>query len=226
MRPEQGGLPLAGRWSIATVEADNDRLPPSLAACHECDLLNRVPALEPGAKARCIRCNAVLYRNPPNCIENGLALTLSSLFLYIVANSFAFLKFGTPGNMRTTSLVTGILTMWQEGQPLLAALIALVGVIMPGLMVLLALYVLLPLYLGRRVPDMIEVFRALLHVREWAMVEVFVVGILVAYVKLAAMADLVPGVSAYAFALLMITQAWTISAVEPRIVWRRLAAAA
>lgn len=197
-----------------------------LAACHECDLLNQVPALESGASAHCIRCHAVLYRNPPNCIENGLALTLSSLFLYIVANSFAFLKFGTPGNMRTTSLVTGIETMWQEGEPLLAALIATVGVIMPGLMIVLSLYVLLPLYLGRRVPDMIGVFRALLHVREWAMVEVFVVGILVAYVKLAAMADLVPGVSAYAFALLMITQAWTLSAVEPRIVWRRLKAVA
>lgn len=128
--------------------------------------------------------------------------------------------------MRTTSLVTGIVTMWQEGQQLLAALIALVGVVMPGLMIGLGLYVLLPLYLGRRLPDMVGVFRAMLHIREWAMVEVFVVGILVAYVKLAAMADLVPGVSAYAFALLMITQAWTISAVEPRIVWRRLAAAA
>ncbi|MGB5623499.1 MAG: paraquat-inducible protein A [Gammaproteobacteria bacterium] len=214
------------RCSIATIAAEDDRLPPVLAACHECDLLNQVPALEPGAKAYCIRCNAVLCRNPPNCIENGLALTLSSLFLYIVANSFAFLKFGTPGNLRTTSLVTGIETMWQEGEPLLAALIATVGVIMPGLMIVLSLYVLLPLYLGRRVPDMIEVFRALLHVREWAMVEVFVVGILVAYVKLAAMADLVPGVSAYAFALLMITQAWTLSAVEPRIVWRRLKAVA
>lgn len=193
-------------------------------ACHECDLLNQVPALAPGATARCVRCDNLLCKNPPNSVERCLALTLSSLFLFVVANSFAFLKFGTPGNMRTTTLVTGVVSLWAEGQYLLAALIMMVGVIMPGFLIVLGLYVLLPLYLGRRAPDAADVIRLLLHVREWAMVEVFVVGILVAYVKLAAMADLVPGASAYAFALLMITQAWTNSSLEPRIVWRRLAA--
>jgi len=149
---------------------------------------------------------------------------VSSLFLFIVANSYAFLRFGTPGNMRTTTLVTGVVSLWTEGQYLLAALIMMVGVIMPGFLIVLGLYVLLPLYLGRRVPDAADVIRLLMHVREWAMVEVFVVGILVAYVKLANMAELLPGVSAYAFALLMITQAWTNSSLEPRVVWRRLAA--
>ncbi|MGB5587999.1 MAG: paraquat-inducible protein A [Gammaproteobacteria bacterium] len=198
-------------------------MPPELAACHECDLLNQVPALGPGATARCARCNNVLCKNPPNSIENCLALTLSSLFLFIVANSFAFLRFGTPGNMRTTTLVTGVASLWGEGQYVLAGLIMMVGVIMPGFLIVLGLYVLFPLHLGRKVPDMADVIRLMLHVREWAMVEVFVVGILVAYVKLANMAELVPGVSAYAFALLMITQAWTSGSLEPRVLWRRLA---
>jgi len=195
-----------------------------VTACHECDLLNQVPALAPGASARCARCNSLLCRNPPNSIERCLALTVSSLFLFIVANSYAFLRFGTPGNMRTTTLVTGVVSLWEESQYLLAGLIMMVGVIMPGFLIVLGLYVLLPLYLRRRVPDVGDVIRLLLHVREWAMVEVFVVGILVAYVKLANMAELVPGVSAYAFALLMITQAWTNGSLEPRVVWRRLAA--
>lgn len=195
-----------------------------LAACHECDLLNQVPALAPGESARCVRCGHLLCRNPPNSIERSLALTLSSLFLFIVANSYAFLRFGTPGNLRTTTLVTGVFSLWEGGQYLLAAMIMMVGVIMPGFLIALGLYALLPLYLGRRVPQVTDVVRLMLHVREWAMVEVFVVGILVAYVKLAAMAQLVPGVSAYAFALLMITQAWTNNALEPRVFWRRLAA--
>jgi len=198
-------------------------MPPALTACHECDLLNEVPALAPGEKAYCVRCAALLYRNPPDCIRHSLALSLSSLVLFVVANSFAFLKFGMPGNMLSTTLITGVLRLWDEGMMMLATLIMLTGVIMPGLMILLSLYVLLPIYFGRRLPDLPEAFRAVLHVREWSMVEVFVVGILVAYVKLAGMADLVPGVSAYAFALLMVTQAWTASSMEPRIIWNHLA---
>ena len=60
-------------------------LPADLIACHECDLLQREPALAPGETARCARCGALLARNPPDSIDRSLALACTAAVLYLIA---------------------------------------------------------------------------------------------------------------------------------------------
>ena len=58
--------------------------------------------------------------------------------------------------------------------------------------------------------------------RPWTMVEIFLLGILVAFVKLAGMAEIVPGVALWAFGFLIITLSWATSSLEPHVIWRRV----
>jgi paraquat-inducible protein A len=184
-------------------------------------LLNDVPELGPDQAARCARCGALLYRNPADCIDRTLALSFASLILYVVANTFPFLAFGTPGNMRETSLISGVIDLHQQGMSILAAVVFVTSLLFPAFKILGQIYVLLPLQRGRVAPGMEDVFRWLLHTRAWSMMEIFMLGILVAFVKLAGMAEIVPGIALWAFACLVVTLAWSGSVLEPRVVWDR-----
>ena len=199
----------------------SDVISPHRVACHECDLLIDVPALAPDQVARCARCGATLYRNPADCLDTTLSLSFASLFLYVVANTFPFLAFGSGSNMRQTSLFSGVLDLHHQGMTILAIVVFITSLLLPAFKILGQIYVLLPLRLGRRAPAMEEIFRWLLHTRAWSMMEIFLLGILVAFVKLAGMAEIVPGVALWAFGCLVVTLAWSSAKLEPRVVWDR-----
>ena len=63
----------------------------SLIACLHCDLLQRIPELAPGASARCPRCDKELWRRRVDSLNRTLALTVGATLLYVVANSVPML---------------------------------------------------------------------------------------------------------------------------------------
>ncbi len=212
-----GWLLFRHRWGRV-----DDILPAEDLACHECDLLNHVPALTPGQVAKCARCNAVLYRNLADSVDKTLSLAFASLILFVVANTFPFLGFGKSGMMRTTSLLSGVADLHAQGMSLLALIVLATSVLIPALQIAGLIYVLLPLRQGHLPYGFNQAFRFLLHMRPWGMVEIFLVGILVAFVKLAGMAEIVPGVALWAFASLMLTLTWASASLEPQVVWQRV----
>ena len=77
-------------------------------ACHDCDLIQRLPRISESGAVQCIRCGAVLYQKKRNSIERSLALAIAGLVLFAVANSFPFLAFKLEAQVRQTTLLTGI----------------------------------------------------------------------------------------------------------------------
>jgi len=195
---------------------------PSLVACHECDLLQHLGEIPEGASALCGRCGGVLRRRRRNSVERTLALTLAAAVLFVVANSFPFLGFDMKGRATQTTLFTGVVDLWNQGVPEIAALVAFTAVIAPFFQLALLLYVLLPVRLGRVPWRMAHAFRLLRRVQPWSMMEVFLVGILVAVTKLQGMASVVPGLALWAFAALIVVLAAASASLDPEVVWRRL----
>ena len=87
-----------------------------LIACHDCDLVNRVGPVPEKSTARCSRCNGVLLQPKPNSLERSLALTLMSLILFVLANTFPFLGFKIGANVHETNLITGIHELYIQGK--------------------------------------------------------------------------------------------------------------
>ena len=197
-------------------------LEPALAVCHECDLVNQVPAVPPGGCARCARCGHLLYRNPTNCIDKTVALTVSALVLWLVANVFPFLAFGMPGNLVRTNLISGTALLYEQGNTILAFVVLVTSIVAPIIQIAGLLYVLAPLRLGLRLPGARAVLRFIVEVRPWSMMEVFLLGILVAMVKLGGMADVIPGAALWAFCCLIVVLTWALSTMEPYLVWEAL----
>ena len=192
-----------------------------MIACHECDLLHRLGSIPPGTSARCTRCGAELSRHRPKSLERTLALTIAGLILFALANSFPFMAMSLEGQYRQIILLTGINELYHQGMPLIAILVLFTTIITPLLHLSGLLYVLLPLKLNRLTPAIWRVFRWIRHLQPWSMLEVFMLGILVALVKLTKMADVVPGISLYCFLALIYVLAAITASLDPNRVWNK-----
>jgi paraquat-inducible protein A len=193
-----------------------------LVACHDCDLLARLPELPEGGSAWCARCGGLLRKRQRNSIERTLALTLAASVLFAVANVFPFLSFEMRGRVTETTLATGVFDLWEQGVPEIALLVGFTAVLAPFAQLALLLYVLLPVHLGRVPWQMSRAFRLLRRIQPWSMMEVFLVGILVAVTKLVDMADVVPGLALWAFGGLIVVLAGALATLDPEAIWERL----
>lgn len=194
----------------------------SLIACHDCDLLHPVQPLRDGQTALCMRCGAVLYRQRRDSLERALTLTLTALILFTLANFYPFMDFKIEGRVQESTLISGVIGLHDGGHWGLAGLVLLTSIVLPLSKILSMLYVLLPLKFNRRVPHVAATFRMVETLSLWAMTEVYMLGVLVAYIKLTKLATIVPGVALFAFAALIVVMAAADVVLEPRLVWQKL----
>jgi paraquat-inducible protein A len=205
------------------MDCTNQSAAKRILACHDCDLLTRISD-NAGAVSLCPRCGAVLHRHRRNSIDRPLALALSGLVLFAVALSHPFLAMKSGGFVQETTMLTGILELWKQRLYGLGGLVLLTCMAIPLAQLTGLLYILVPLKAGRVAPGSIAVFRAIRHVNSWAMMEVFLIGILVALVKLGKMATIVPGPSVFALGLLTVVTIAAMTTLDPPLIWERLEA--
>ena len=196
--------------------------PVPMIACHECGTVQHMRAVPEGGAARCGRCGATLYRQKRDSIEHTLLLTLAALILFVIANTFPFLTFELEGRAQTGTLLSGVWSLYQQGMWPLALLVLLTATVVPLVWLLSVAYVFLPLWLGRLPWHVAEVFRITELLRPWAMMEVYLLGVIVAYVKLSDLARLELGIALYAFVGLIVVMIAAEAALEPHEIWRRL----
>jgi paraquat-inducible protein A len=190
-----------------------------LTACHECDLLQREPILPPGGVACCRRCNAVLFRNTPDSIDRALAFTLGAAFLFIVANLFPIVGLEAAGIRNATSLYGAVESIWKNDMEGVAALVFITTILIPAVELSLMLYVLLPLKLGQVPQGLAPILRVLQSVRPWSMTQVFILGVLVALVKLVHLAHVVPGIALWSFGGLIILLTGAVASFNMHELW-------
>jgi paraquat-inducible protein A len=198
-------------------------VPRPLIACLECDLLQREMPLPPRGIARCRRCGAELYRNHRDGLERSRALTAGALVLYALANAFPVLGLEVGGNRVETTLMGSVLALYEQQMRLVAGVVFVTAILMPLAQLAALAYLLLPPspHMAVRAP---EAYRIFILARAWSMIEVFMLGIMVALVKLAHIAAITPGVGLWSFGGLMVLLAAATAAFDPRALWSRLGA--
>jgi paraquat-inducible protein A len=192
----------------------------SVIVCHACDLVHRRGALQGNARVRCTRCRAELYRTNSASIDAAAALALTALVLLVLSNLFPLVELQLNGSTRSTTLIGAALGLYSQGYAPIAALVFMTTILVPLFQVVSLLYVLLPLRLKRRAARQNEMFRMLTRVRPWAMPEVFMLGSIVAVVKLSAMAQVIPGIALFCYGALMLTLAGLTSLTPTEQFWQ------
>ncbi|ASV99443.1 paraquat-inducible protein A [Paraburkholderia aromaticivorans] len=196
-----------------------------IIACHDCDLLQRGTQVKAGSTLRCHRCHAELRRGRSNGPEYALAFTMASVVLLVISNVFPIVGLSVNGTLVQTTLAGSVRVLYSDGMWPLAALVGITTIFMPVLQTLTMLWLLLPLHF-RRVPwGPVSAFRLFQWARPWGMTEVLILGLLVALVKLAHIAKVVPGTALWSFIVLMIILAAAAASFDPQEVWSRMTAA-
>ena len=193
-------------------------------ACHDCDLLLDPPAPRPGQRATCPRCGAEIGRGRTRAFERSLAFALAGLICFAVANLYPFLSFGLEGRSQAMTITEGAIGLWQGGYPALAALVFASSVVVPLLVLGTQFAVAERMHRGRPLRRLAGPLRWLSSMQPWAMLEVYLLGVLVAVVKLAQMASVELGVGFYGFLGLVVATSATASLLDPREIWRRAGA--
>lgn len=195
---------------------------PSLIACLHCDLLQRLPDLAPGASARCPRCNKELWRRREDSLNRTLALTLAAAVLYVIANTVPMLGLTVVGRQAFTTVIGGAKHLWDNGQQIVAVLVLLTAVLAPALQIGFVLAVALAAR-RRRAPRWAGVLlRYHPTTRTWSMIEVMLLGVLVALIKIADYATVIPGMALFVLGALVFLLAAIQANFDPREVWDKI----
>lgn len=200
----------------------NPRLLLSSVACPDCDLLQQVPPLPPGGKARCARCHHLLAKQPAAPSDLPLALTIAAVIAFAVANTSPLMNLSVVGRTASTTILGGAYEMWVQGEEITGVLVAFCAVIAPGGYLLFMLSLLLA---ARRTPAPSwagEMLRWSEHLQIWSMLEVMMLGILVALIKIAELAKVEPGIGMFAVGALVLLLPAIVVNFNDRELWQRV----
>lgn len=194
-----------------------------LGACHDCQLLFRLPR-DHHAAARCPRCGAAVHARKTDSIGRTWALLIAASILYVPANVLPVMSVTSLGRTQSDTIMSGVLYLALHGMWPLALIVFFASVLVPVLK-LLALSLLLVSVQSRwqwRPVFRTRLYRVTEMVGRWSMVDIFVVTVLVALVKLGALASIEAGAGAVFFGAVVVVTMFAAESFDPRLIWDRM----
>ena len=193
-----------------------------LLACHDCDALYHVRPPARGVRTLCARCGRELARGRGETLGRTAAYALTGLICFVIANVNPVLGLDAGGRIQESTLLSGVGALYAEGMWILALLVLCTSMLFPLLSLLGILAVALGLKWRRQGRRIAGLFRLLLSLLPWSMVGVYMLGVLVAVVKLADLATVIPGLGLFGITALILAMAAMESTLDPDAVWSRL----
>ena len=194
-----------------------------LVACETCGLVQRLPPPEAGAAAECARCRSRVAVDHGARLARTAALSLAALMFYVPANIYPILRLEWYGIHSETTAWGGAISLYRQGQPVIATVVFLASIVVPFLKLLALFYLVASVRLGARRwrRQRTWMFRALEYIGPWAMLDVFVVSVLVALVKLGELATVLPGRGLFSFMAVAVLTLLASASFDRRLIWER-----
>lgn len=191
-------------------------------ACPECDLLLNPALPKIGEKAHCPRCGLRLSRPSKQSVERTFALSIAGFILFFPANLLPMVGITIMGNANTGVLYSGVVALFNNGMVAVAIVVFLASILFPLVHIVLSLLISGHLYFNRPNRYLAHWMRWMHGLDEWVMLEVYMLSIIVACVKLMALAKLEFGWGLYAFIALIIITTLLTSGLDNELFWKRI----
>lgn len=206
--------------SFSTEVRDED-----LVACPSCDALFTLPSLPDGARARCARCHTVIAAPKASAMTRIVMMAATSVILMLAGVFFPFLELTAAGLTQRSSIMDVVLVFTDGPFVGLALAVGALIVVLPMLRFLAIIYVLAPMAFGwHPARGAVTVFGWAERMRPWSMAEIFIVGVAVALIKVAGLANLSLGPAFWAFVGLVLITAFQDTNMCRLTIWKTLEA--
>ena len=194
--------------------------PQRLQSCPHCGLVQRVPTAASRMRVCCARCDITLRKRSTRRASHSrtAAIATAALILYPLAVSLPFIRIEKFGHAHEASILEGVTTLLSRGHLFVGLIVLLCSVVFPVLK-LTALLVLSAggLTLGHRHQAL--TYRMVQWTGRWGMLDVLLVAILVAVLKLGDMVEVSVGPAALAFTLCVTLSLLAAASFDPHSLW-------
>ena len=192
-----------------------------LVSCSDCHLLSRIPKTSANEVAYCPRCGEDLHQRKPNSIIRTWALVITAMVFYIPANVLPMTLTTALGSTQGDTIMSGVIYFMTHGSWEIALVIFTASVFVPFLKFTILIYLLLSVQFKsiKRPKDRTRLYRFTEAIGRWSMLDIYVVTILVALVKLGFLADIEAGPAAIYFAAVVVTTMIAAESFDPRLIW-------
>ena len=186
----------------------------SMARCHSCG------RVEPVDAGHCSRCHASLHLRKADSLQRTVALTIGAVILYFPANLLPVLRVeSTLSGTRQSTIISGAVQFWQDGDYPVALIIFIASVMIPVLKILGIVVLCLGTRFGYWPRALTQLHRITEYIGRWSMVDVFVVAILVGVVQLGSVITINAGEGAFAFTGVVVLTMLASHSFDPRLIW-------
>jgi len=193
----------------------------TVIACTTCGQLQRAEELAPGTVALCCRCGAVVRAYKALSLERTAAFSLAALILYVPANVYPILLMNYHGAHSENTVWGGVVGLFQNDQRLVAAIVFLASILIPIVKLAALLFLVVSTQRGwaRWQRERTLIYRFIEVIGPWAMLDVFLLAVLVALVKLQQIATILPGPGILAFTAMVILTILASASFDPKLIW-------
>ena len=192
-----------------------------LMGCHGCGLLLRKRHAGPREALRCPRCAAPVHGRKPESFQRTAALVFTAAVLYIPANLFPIMTVVSFGKGEADTILSGVIHLAHGGMMSLALLVFFASVLVPVLKLVGLSFLLWSVHRRShwRPRDRTLLYRIIESVGRWSMIDIFMISILVALVKLGNIATIETGLGATCFAAVVVITIFASMSFDPRLIW-------
>lgn len=192
----------------------------AVLACETCGLAQRVASLPPGTVAECVRCGYPVTSHGAG-VDVTAALTIAAIVLYIPANIYPILRMEVYGSYSENTVWDGVLSLWQYNEYFVAIVVFLASIVIPLIKLLGLFFLVISVKWGhgRRLRSRTRIYKFIDAIGPWAMLDVFLLAILVALVKAGGLGRIIPGPGLLAFTLVVVLTILASQAFDTKLIW-------
>jgi paraquat-inducible protein A len=196
----------------------NGGLVAGLMACETCGLVQQVEDVQAGQRAVCARCAGVLCKHHADSRTRTAALALAALLLYLPANIYPIMTMEYMGRHTENTVWGGIKALYQDRMWYVAIIVFAASILIP-LLKLIGLFFLVVSRSRRLQRLRLWVYKLVGWVGPWAMLDVFLLSVLVALIRFGRFATVIPGPGIYAFSSVVVLTLLAAQSFDPRLIW-------
>jgi len=193
-----------------------------IVCCQTCGLVQEVEAPQPHRAAECPRCGSVVSEYKASSVVPTAALSLAALIFYVPANIYPILHMERYGAYSESTVWGGVTGLLDAGYWFVATVVFLASMVVPLLKLAGLFYLAISTQLGstswRR--QRTSIYRFIEVIGPWAMLDVFLLAVLVALVRLGQLATVMPGRGLFAFTCMVALTMLASAAFDPRLIWK------
>ncbi|MFC3392135.1 PqiA/YebS family transporter subunit [Aidingimonas halophila] len=209
------GEPLAPEGS----QVGQTAAPQGLVGCATCGLVNRLD--ETTRHTHCRRCGERLHARLPHSLQRTWSLLIAAAILYIPANIYPIMTTTSLGRSDPSTIIGGVVTLWQSGSWPIAMIIFFASVLVPVGKLLALAWLCIAIRHSDSLKNSIRtrLYRITEFIGRWSMVDVFVVALLVALIRAGDLMSITPGHAALAFGTVVVLTMLAAMTFDPRLIW-------